>query len=266
MAVQIKIDQPGSGAPPGVAGVAREDLVTGFGVQLTATGGPFLAYQWSIVDKAVNIMAGVQSAALLGAPNAAVTTLSPIDQIGTYLVQIVVDSGSGLGALPDDVSTLTFYAGAPPWAPGGSLNPTPNALPRRQMAFRETTEHNVADPVFPLGNPRGWAEEWERWFAVMERVAGATLFAAGVVQLTGAGATLLSGSNIAAVVRSSLGVVGVTFTNPAPTANYAVTCGAVGQGGMFNVTTKTINGFVVERSDLGGSLVDADFDFLVDAP
>lgn len=132
MAVQIKIDQPGSGAPPGVAGVAREDLVIGFGVLLTAVGGPFGQYQWSIIDKAVNIAAGVQSAALLGAPAAAVSSLAPIDQVGTYLVQVVVDSGSGLGATPGDIASLTFYAGTVL----NSLNPNPALLPRRQMAWK----------------------------------------------------------------------------------------------------------------------------------
>ena len=261
MAVLITVDQPGSGAPPGVAGVAREDLVTGFGVLLTASGGPFLAYQWSIIDKAVNILAGVQSAALLGAPSAAVTTLSPIDQVGTYLVQVVVDSGSGLGALPEDIASITFYAGTVL----NALNPIPDELPRRQMAFRETTQHNVADAVFPLGNPRGWAEEWERWFALLDRVATAVpTFAWAAITLPPGGPVVIAGSNnIAAAVRTSLGVVAFTFTTPAGSANYAVVPGAEVVGGMFLVRNKTVAGFVVERSDLGGALLDEDFALLV---
>jgi len=262
MAVQIKIDQPGSGAPPGVAGVAREDLVIGFGVLLTAVGGPFGAYQWSIIDKAVNITAGVQSAALLGAPAAAVTSLAPIDQIGTYLVQVVVDSGSGLGATPGDIATLTFYAGAVL----NNLNPDPTKRPRRQMAFRETTQHNVADPVFPLGNPRGWAEEWERWLAVLRSLfARPTIFAWARVSLPPGGpAALVSGVNVGPVLRLSKGVVSVAFTAAAPSALYAVQPGARIDGGMFLVRNEAVGGFVIERSDLGGSLLDQDFSFVVE--
>lgn len=165
-AVQIRVDQPGSGAPPGVTGQAREDLATGFPVTLTAVGGPYLGYQWSIVDKPLDIVAATQSGALLGSPTASTTSFGPIDTVGTYLVQIVVDSGSGLGATPDDIAQITFYAGVGL----NSLNPDPEQLPRRQMAFRETTQHNVPDVVFPLGNPRGWAQEWERWFALLRRI------------------------------------------------------------------------------------------------
>lgn len=262
MAVQIQIDQPGSGAPPGIPGQAREDLATGFAVQLTATGGPFLAYQWSIVDKAVDIMAGLQSAALLSAPAAAVTQMVPIDFVGTYLVQVVVDSGSGLGANADDVARITFYAGTAL----NSLNPVPNQLPRRQMAFRETTEHNVPDAVFPLGNPRGWAQEWERWFARLLLLSTSSYFAAALVDLPAGGpAVLTAASNVASAVRLSLGVVAISFTNPASSTDYVVLPSAEGQGGMFLVRNKTVNGFVIERSDLGGSLVDDDFGIVVEA-
>lgn len=261
MAVQIQIDQPGSGAPPGIPGQAREDLATGFAVQLTATGGPFAAYQWSIIDKAVDIMAGLQSAALLSAPAAAVTQMVPIDFVGTYLVQVVVDSGSGLGANADDIARITFYAGTAL----NSLNPIPDQLPRRQMAFRETTEHNVPDAVFPLGNPRGWAEEWERWFAVLRRLSNGSYFAAALVNLPSGGpAALAAASNVATATRLSLGVVAITFTNPAASADYVVAPSAEVQGGMFLVRNRTPNGFVIERSDIGGALIDDNFGVIVE--
>lgn len=258
MPVQILIDQPGSGAPPGVIGQAREDLVVGFAVQLTATGGPFLAYSWSIIDKAVDIVAGVQSAALLTAPAASVTLLTPIDFEGTYLVQVVVDSGSGLGATPGDIAALTFYAGPVL----NNLNPDPTQLPRRQMAFRERTEHNVPDAVFPLGNPRGWAEEWERWFAVIKTLYAGLVVGYGRVSLPAGGpAALVDSQGLAGVARTSLGIVLVTFTVPRPTANYLVIPACRGAAGMVKVTNETVNDFEIHRADIGGSLLDADFSF-----
>lgn len=262
MPVQIQIDQPGSGAPAGIPGQAREDLATGFGVVLTAVGGPYAAYQWSIIDKAVDIVAGLPSAAALGAPTAPVSTLSPIDNVGTYLVQVVVDSGSGLGATADDVARITFYAGTVL----NSLNPDPTKLPRRQMAFRETTEHNVPDAIFPAGNERGWAEEWERWFALLQALYNRpSQFAFGCVILPGGGpASLAPGSvNVFAVARVSLGVVSVTFATPAASANYAVLPSAENTGGMFAVTLKGVGGFLIERSDIGGALFDGNFSFSV---
>lgn len=266
MAVQIQIDQPGSGAPPGTPGQAREDLVTGFAVQLTATGGPFLAYSWSIIDKAVDIVAGVQSAALLTAPNAAITQCTPIDIEGTYLVQVIVDSGSGLGALADDVARITFYAGATL----NALNTDPAELPRREMAFRETTEHNVPDLVFPLGNERGWAEERQRWQALLTRIYLGKSWAWGRVALPGGGpATLVGGVsnalNVAGVARVAVGTVDVTFATPLPNANYEVTTSARGVGGQLYVDTETINGFRIYRADPWGALIDAPFSFNVRA-
>lgn len=263
MAVQILIDQPGSGAPPGTPGQAREDLITGFAVQLTATGGPFLAYSWSIIDKTVDIVAGAQSAALLTAPNAAVTQLTPIDIEGTYLVQVIVDSGSGLGALADDVARITVYAGPTL----NALNVDPAELPRREMAFRETTEHNVPDLVFPLGNERGWAEERQRWQELLKRIYQGKSWAWGRVALPGGGPASLVGLalNVAGVARVAVGTVDVTFATPLPNANYEVITSPRGVGGQTYVDTETINGFRLYRSDPWGGLIDAPFGFDVRA-
>lgn len=262
MAVQILIDQPGSGAPPGVVGQAREDMVVGFPALLTAIGGPFIAYQWSIIDKAVDMLAGVQSTALVSAPFAVATPMTPIDLEGTYLVQVVVDSGSGLGALPDDVARLTFYAGPTL----NALATSPTELPRREMAFRETTEHNVPDLVFPLGNSRGWAEERQRWQEVLKLIYTGKSWAWGRVAVPPGGPASLTGLALnAGVVRAAVGVVDVVFTTPLPNANYAVEHSARGAGGETYVDTETINGFRLYRSDPWGVLVDADFAFNVQA-
>lgn len=260
MAVLIQVDQAGSGAPPGVAGVAREDLVTGFPVQLTAVGGPFLAYQWSIVDKAVDMLAGVQSSALMSSPFTAVTPMTPIDYEGTYLVQVVVDSGSGLGALPEDVARITFYAGPVL----NALAVDPAELPRREMAFRETIEHNVPDLVFPLGNARGWAEERQRWQEVLKRIYQGKSWAWGRVALPAGGPASLTGLALnCGVTRVAAGIVDVTFTTALPNANYKVDCSPRGAGGQTYVDTETINGFRLYRADPWGGLIDADFAFNV---
>ncbi len=262
MAVSILIDQAGSGAPPGVAGQAREDLVTGFAVTLTAIGGPFLAYSWSIIDVVVDIESAVQSAALLGAPFAPVSPMGPIDLEGTYFVEVVVDSGSGLGALPEDVARITFYAGGTL----NFLNPDPAELPRREMAFREETQHNVPDLVFPLGNPRGWAEERLRWQATLRRMYQGKSYAWGRVAVAAGGPAALTGLALnAGVTWVSPGVVDVTFVTPLPNANYAVESSARGVPGQTYVDTETVNGFRLYRSDPWGALLDADFAFNVQA-
>ena len=261
MAVLIQIDQFGSGAPAGVAGVAREDLRTGFPVTLQAVGGPFLAYQWSFADRPVNMLAGVQSAALLASPNASITNVTPIDQEGTYVVQLVVDSGSGLGALPEDTTRITFYAGAAL----NFLNVDPAELPRRSPGFTERTEHNVPDVPFPGGNPRGWAEEWDRWFEVLKRLYGGKTWARGRVALPGGGPASLVGLplNVAGVARVAQGVVDVTFATPLPNANYSVAVDAVNSDGQGYADSLTINGFRAYRGDAFGAAVDADFTFFV---
>lgn len=259
MAVQIQIDQFGSGAPAGSPGVAREDLVTGFAVTLSAVGGPFLAYQWSLADRPVNVQAGVQSAALLASPNASITNVTPIDQVGTYVAQLVVDSGSGLGALPEDTTRITFYAGATL----NYLNADPAELPRRPPGFTERTEHNVPDVVFPGGNPRGWAEEWDRWFAVIARLNAGKSWARARVALPGGGpASLVGGNvNVAGVARVAQGIVDVVFATALPDANYAVDVGPMNADGQVYADTLTVNGFRVHRADAWGAYVDADFQF-----
>lgn len=163
MAVQIVINQSGKSA--GVAGQAREDLDTGTAVLVAAVGGPFLAYQWSFQYRAINIVAGARATSLFATPTASSSLINPIDQPGTYLIQLAVDSGSGLGATEEDVATITFYAGP-------TLNADPTLLPRRIPAFRERLQHNVPDVIDPTGNTEGWSREWLRWFAYIETLAG----------------------------------------------------------------------------------------------
>lgn len=262
MAADIIINQ--ASKPAGVAGKAREDLDVGTNVSLTASGGPFLAHLWEIVDKPVDIEAGSQSSALLSAPTSATTLVTPVDLAGTYLVSLTVDSGSGLGALPDDVAHLTFYANDP----SNPLATDPAELPRREIAFRETTEHNVDDAVFPTGNIRGWAQERQRWDALLRRMYLGKSFAWGRVVLTGGGAALvdatLGGFNVASVTRVSTGVVDVAFTRAAANTDYAVVPTARGPiGGSAVVDSETVNGFRLYRGNPGGTLVDADFSFVV---
>lgn len=262
MAVKIFLAQ--AAHPVGTPGFAREDFDTGTPVSATQSGGPYAQYLWELVDKPIDLTIPMQSAALLTAPLAATTLINPVDLPGTYLIRLSVDSGSGLGATADDVAEITFYAGIP----GSPLNPNPTLLPRRQIAFRETTQHNVQnDPIFGLlGNQRGWAQEWIRWFEVIQRLFTlSTIFAAGTVILPPGGpAALAPGStNVLSVVRTSQGVVAVTFTLPAATANYKVLMNPDVSGGMFAVTLKGVGGFLIERSDIGGALFDEDFDFAV---
>lgn len=151
--VQIKIDQ--APLPPGVAGVAREDLALGSPATLTAVGGPYLRYQWRIISKPLDLATQLFSAAVLSIPDASVTLLQPVDVIGTYLVEVSVDSGAGLGARATDVARITFYAGP-------TLGATPGTFPRRIPATGETVEHNVA------GNQEGWAAELRFWLAALQ--------------------------------------------------------------------------------------------------
>jgi hypothetical protein len=161
MAAAIIINQ--AAKPPGVSGVAREDLDLGTDILLTADGGPFLSYLWSIVDRPIDIVAPAESTSVLATPTTITSLVTPVDVAGSYLVELLVDSGQGLGATAADVARITFYAGP-------SLNADPTAFPRREPAFRETGEHNVADVIFPSGNPKGWAQEMRRWFALVREL------------------------------------------------------------------------------------------------
>lgn len=256
-AAQIVVDQ--AGKPAGVAGKAREDLDLAVDIVLASAGGPFAAHLWSIIDKPIDIVGASQSASLLSSPASSTTILSPIDLKGTYLLELLVDSGDGIGATADDIARITFYAGA-------VLNADPLQLPRRIPAFRETLEHNVNDVIFPSGNSRGWSQEWLRWFAILENVAtSGGDFAYARVSLTGGGASLVGNSdNVANVTRLGLGNVRVDFNNPAPNANYGVIPTARGPtGGSCTTDSETVNDFEIFRANPGGTLVDADFTFIV---
>lgn len=257
MPAQIVVDQ--AGKPPGVAGRAREDLVLGTQVVLSAAGGPFLAHQWSIIHRPIDIVAGVRATSILATPTAATSNLLPIDVRGTYHLQLVVDSGSGLGALSGDTARITFYAGP-------TLAASPDSLPRRIPAFQETIEHNVPDAIQPAGNTEGWSRELYRWFAViasLEQASGGADVAAGRVTLTGGGATIVRSTGVSAATRLVQGRVQITFTVPFPDTDYAPSANALGLGGQASCTSLLTTGFIVERADAAGSLTDADFNFAV---
>lgn len=272
MAVQIQLDQ--AAKPAGTPGQAREDLDVGTVVTATATGGPFSAHQWSIVDKPVDILAAAQSAALLSAPTAAATNITPVDLPGTYKLRIEVDSGSGLGALADDVAEITFYANQLTSTGRGPLSADPGELPRRRPAFAERTEHNVGGPIFPAppGNPRGWAQEWDRWFSALERVYAGKSWAWGNILLTGGGASIISSAggrpqamNIASVLRTGVGVVDITFTRALPETGYIVQPHLSGTNGFVRPDTFTFatTGFTMEVFDTTPSPADLAFNFTV---
>jgi hypothetical protein len=255
MAVSIIINQ--AAAPPGVAGKAREDLATGVDVALSLAGGPFLAQQWSFVHKPIDIFAGVASSAALVTPAAATTLVSPINVPGTHFVQVVVNSGAGLGASANDISRITFYCGP-------TLNIAPEKLPRRIPGFQETTEHNVNDVISPIGNPEGWSREWYRWFAAIQRLYDGRVWAGGRIALTGAGAVITRAFNITSAVRTAQGVVDLTFTNPMLDALYGVTASPRnGAGFISNISGETVNKFTLTRANAAGAATDLDFSFAV---
>jgi len=252
MPASITLNQMGK--PPGVAGRAREDLDLGIDVTATAGGGPFAAHLWSLIHRAIDISVPIRATTLIAAPVAPATALGPIDVAGTYLLQLSVDSGAGLGAGPGDIARMTFYAGP-------ALNPIPDRFPRRTLAFQETTEHNVLDLLDPMsGNAEGWSREWYRWFFVIDRLWRGRSWAVGRVALDAMGATLTRGFNIAVVARTAMGVVDVSFAQALPDANYSVTATARGPvGGSCTVDAEAPGVFTVFRADPGGALVDADF-------
>ncbi len=119
---------------------------------------------WSFIDRPAAIQTGLNSNAAFSAPTAASTNVTPIDQPGTYLIELAVNSGQGLGATADDVARITFYAALVGDPYQGVLNPNPSLLPRRIPAFGERREHNAPDTLEPAGNTTGWAREWLRIF------------------------------------------------------------------------------------------------------
>jgi hypothetical protein len=177
VSLQIVINQ--AAKPPGVPGQAREDLVTGTAVSVAAVGGPFLAYSWTFIAKAINITAGLRATSLFATPAASSSLINPVDQTGTYLIQLAVDSGSGLGATEADVATITFYAGP-------ALNANPALLPRRIPAFRERLQHNVPDAIDAAGNQEGWSREELRWYAYITAPGFGAQGAQGFQGATGA--------------------------------------------------------------------------------
>lgn len=262
MSVQIRIDQAAKSA--GVAGRAREDLDVGTLVTLTAVGGPFLAYQWSAISRPIELRTNARASSVLSSPSASTTTFTPIDVRGTYYVQLAVDSGSGLGASAADVARITFYAGIAGDRMRGAPNADPRLLPRRMPATGEKAEHNVPDGVDVSGNIDGWAKEMYRWERVWQTQAEGMAWAAGRVGLTGAGATLVRGWNVATVTRTGVGVVVVTFSVAMPDTSYSVIGSARSVGGGVTVSSELTGSCVIERGDVGGSLVDAPFNFRVE--
>jgi hypothetical protein len=262
MALAIILNQ--AAKPPGVAGFAREDLVTGVNVGLSLAGGPYISQLWSIIDKPVDLSVPAISNASIAAPTAAATVVQNIDRKGTHLIQVLVNQGFGLGARPEDIARITFFAGPAP------LSATWNQLPRRVMAFLEKNEHNPqSDPVYGVvGNLRGWAQEWIRWFGVIERhdteIASLQRAHAKVALPGGGPATFSGGLNIASVTRTGLGIVHVVFTTPLPTANYVVIPTAQGAtGGSCVVLNELVGSFDIHRSDPFGAMADANFNFVV---
>jgi hypothetical protein len=257
VSLQIVLNQ--SGKPAGVDGQAREDLDVGTAVTAACVGGPFLSYQWSFVSKPINMAVDTMANPLFGSSSASSTTISPIVVPGTYEIELAVDSGSGLGALDSDVVRITFYAGDPADATEGAPNADPAELPRRWMAFSETTEHNVPDAVEPTGNTEGWSREQYRWRAVIERMYQGKSWAHGRVSNASGTVALVNGMNITPTWLS-VGRVQLDFTRPMPDGNYSVICSARGApGGSATSSTETTTSFIIERADAGGSLVDADF-------
>lgn len=255
MAALIKIDQLGK--PAGVAGFSREDLALAVPVDITVTGGPYAQVLWTLQDKPIDLSVPAQSAAAITSVTSATTQVTPIDYKGTYLLQVLVDSGFGLGATVADIDSRTFYAGP-------TLNPTWNELPRRVPSFLERLQHNVqSDPIYgALGNARGWAQEWLRWFGLVEKVSRIAPYAWGRVAF---GPTaLVDGSGIASVASVGVGNVQITFTTPLPTSTYAVIASARGlTPGYCTAQSEATNFFFIRRDDSTGTVTDSEFSFVV---
>lgn len=255
MAVQITIDQ--GVLPPGTPGKSREDLAVGTAGSLSSSGGPFLQYSWRILHPAIDIDTGAMSAAVLATPSAASTLINPVDVEGTYLIELVVDSGNGLGAGVEDVARIDFYAGA-------TLAVNPWDLPRRGPAFKETTEHNTNDAVQPTGNTEGWSREMYRWFSLVRRMWRTKSWAAARIALPGGGpAAITRGFNIATATRTGVGVVAFTFTTAMPDGSYSVTAAPRTSSGSCAVSAEVAGGFTVTRYDSAGAPADADFNLNV---
>lgn len=267
--VQIVLDQ--ATKPAGVAGIAREDLDTGLDVTAAAVGGPFSDHLWSIVDKPIDFTAALQSTATLSAPTVATTLVTPIDLRGTYKLQLLVDSGSGLGATQEDIAEITFHASEPAATGLGPLAADAGELPRRRPGFKEKTEHNVTDPIL-TNNTRGWAQERDRWDLVMRRVYAGKSWAWGKIAVAGGGpATIVTTAglrpqafNIAVPTRTGLGVIDVVFDrNMLEADSYIVQPWLDNSRGFIEVTTQLTTGFTLETRTVAEALADLDFGFTV---
>lgn len=259
MSVQILLSQ--AGAPSGSPGQARNDFVTGTPVQATAIGGPFAAYNWVFVSKAIDIVDGLKASSAFGSGTSATTSVDPIDVAGEYLIQVSVDSGQGLGATEDDVARIIFYAGTVGAGPSfGPLNTDPAELPQRMPAFREQLEDNTPDPIQSGGNTEGWSRPWLRLKAVVDRIYSGKSWAWGRVAQDGSAAAILTGMN-AVATRTGVGTAHITFQRNMPNANYAVLITARGTAGSGVALNEAIDGFDVERADIGGALADLHWNF-----
>ncbi len=254
MAVKIRIDQVTR--PPGVPGQAREDLVLGQIVTLTAIGGPFFSYLWSIIDKPIDISIPQRSAAVLATPTGQATTLSPIDKPNTYNVQLQVDAGHGLGARPEDVVQITFYAGP-------TLAADPADLPNRQPAFGERLQHNVPNAVDILGNTIGWAYDKLKQSAIIARMWATKSWACGRIRLPGGGpATITRSFRVASATRTGVGIVDIVFSSAMPDGSYSPSAAAITTDGFCSIGAGFgAAGFTVRRFNAAGVLTDADFTF-----
>jgi hypothetical protein len=253
MPVAIVLNQ--IAAPPGVPGFAREDFVTGSPVTIAAVGGPYFAYQWRIIDKPIDLTVPVQATTVIGVFDAASTTLSPIDLPGTYLIELLVDSGSGLGATDQDVARITFYANDVSMP----LSTDAAEMPRRTPAFRERLEHNVPETLFPGGNPRGWAEERLRFDEAILRMYQGKSYAHGRVNVAGAGTSLVDAFNSATATWTALGVVDIVFTRPLQNNLYTVNGNTLFASGFFKVTNMLNTGFTAIVTDNTDAAADLDF-------
>lgn len=264
-AVQILLSQ--AATPPGVAGQARADFVTGTPVQAQAVGGPFASYLWAFVSKAIDVDSGARASSAFGSATAATTSVTPIDRAGEYLIQVSVDSGSGLGATSSDVARIVFYAGTTGGDSSvGPLNSDPAELPQRMPAFREQLEDNVADAVDPSGNVEGWSRPWLKLKSVVNRIYKGKSWAWARVAQTGGGCTLMGGFNVATVTRTGVGTAHVAFARTLPNANYAAVVVPRGSAGHAVALNELVTGFDVERADIGGTLADLDWVFDVRVP
>lgn len=130
-----------TGAPAGVAGKARDDLVTGTAVTCTNSTVE-TTYQWTLID------APLRSALIRGTVATTASFVFTPDVKGTYLVSLRVNNSP----LPADNAT-SFFAIRTTGA---------NTLGWRYLAAGEKSEDNIvrAGLGFPANvNPRGWATD-----------------------------------------------------------------------------------------------------------